>query len=100
MCQGWQANSSNVELYVNTVIQDLEQEGTYKYFEVSEGDVIQHSLDEREDPERVLPQDPDGTKVWAELRKQTVSHQHLGSNSGKLQCWHHKLDVTTAGQTW
>jgi len=37
------ANSSNIELDVNTVIQDLEQEGTYKYLGVSEGDGIQHS---------------------------------------------------------
>ena len=37
------ADSSNTELYVNTVIQDLEQEGTYQYLEISKGDGIQHS---------------------------------------------------------
>ena len=31
-------NKSNIELDVNTIIQDLEQEGTYKYTGVSEGD--------------------------------------------------------------
>ena len=41
--RGRLADSSNIELDVNTVIQDLEQEGTYKYLGVSEGDGIQHS---------------------------------------------------------
>ena len=36
-------SSSNIELDVNTAIQDLEQEGTYKYLGVSEGEGIQHS---------------------------------------------------------
>ena len=35
------ADSSNID--VNTVIQDLEQEGTYQYLEISKGDGIQHS---------------------------------------------------------
>lgn len=41
--RGQLANSSNIELNVNTVIQELEQEGTYKYLGVNEGDGIQHS---------------------------------------------------------
>ena len=36
------ADSSNIEFDVNT-IQDLEQEGAYKYLEVSEGDRVQRS---------------------------------------------------------
>ena len=36
-------NSSNIDLDVNTIIQDLNQEGTYKYLGVSEGDGVQHS---------------------------------------------------------
>ena len=36
-------DSSNIELDVNTFIQDLQQEGTYKYLGVSEGDGVQHS---------------------------------------------------------
>ena len=41
--KGRLADSSNFELDVNTIIQDLEQEGTYKYLGVSEGDGVQHS---------------------------------------------------------
>ena len=37
------AKSSNIMLDNNTVIQELEQEGTYKYLGISEGDGIQHS---------------------------------------------------------
>ena len=37
------ADTSNIELNVNTIIQDLDQEGTYKYLGVSEGDGVQHS---------------------------------------------------------
>ena len=41
--RGRLAHSSNIVLDVNTVIQDLEQEGTYKYLGVSEGEGIHHS---------------------------------------------------------
>ena len=41
--RGRLADSSNIELDLNTVIQDLEQEGTYKYLEISKGDGIEHS---------------------------------------------------------
>ena len=41
--KGRLADSSNIELDVNTIIHDLEQEGTYKYLGVSEGDGVQHS---------------------------------------------------------
>ena len=41
--RGRLADSSNIELDVNTIIQDLEQEGTYKYLGVSGGDGVQHS---------------------------------------------------------
>ena len=39
------ADSSNIELDVHTIIKDLhvQQEGTYKYLGVSEGDGAQHS---------------------------------------------------------
>ena len=40
--RGRLADSSNIELDLNTVIQDLEQEGTYKYLEISKGDGIEH----------------------------------------------------------
>ena len=36
--RGRLADSSNIELDFNIVIQDLEQEGTYKYLGVNEGD--------------------------------------------------------------
>ena len=41
--KGRLADSGNIELDVNTIIQDLEQEGTYKYLGVSKGDGVQHS---------------------------------------------------------
>ena len=41
--RGRLADSSNIELDVNTVIQELDQEGNYKYLGVSEGDGVQHS---------------------------------------------------------
>ena len=41
--KGRLADSSNIELDLNTVIQDLEQEGTSKYLEISKGDGIEHS---------------------------------------------------------
>ena len=41
--RGRLADSSNIELDVNTIIQDIDQEGTYKYLEVSEGDGVQRS---------------------------------------------------------
>ena len=41
--KGRLADSSNIEHDVKTIIQDLEQEGTYKYLRVSEGDGVQHS---------------------------------------------------------
>ena len=41
--RGRLADSSNIELDLNTVIQDLEQEGTSKYLEISKGDEIEHS---------------------------------------------------------
>ena len=41
--RGRLADSSNIELDVNTIIQNLGQEGTYKYLGVSEGDQVQHS---------------------------------------------------------
>ena len=77
--RGRLADSSNIELNFNPIIQDLDldQEGT--------GRQSPALSDEREDPQRVLLQDPDGTQVWAELCKQTGSHQHLGSTSGNLQ---------------
>ena len=75
-------NKSNIALDVNTIIRDLEQDGTYKYTGVSEGDggrgiPVQHSQidrrsgrpalsDKRENPEKVLPElphDPDGIQV-------------------------------------
>ena len=36
-------NTTDLELDVNTVIKELDQEGTYKYLGVSEGDGLQHS---------------------------------------------------------
>ena len=41
--QGELRNSKNVVLDENTTIKDLEQEGTYKYLGVNEGNGIQHS---------------------------------------------------------
>ena len=40
--RGRLADSSNIELHVNTIIQDLEQEPTYKYHGVGERDGVQH----------------------------------------------------------
>ena len=41
--RGWLVDSSNIELDVNTVIQDPEQEGTCRYLGISEGDGIKYS---------------------------------------------------------
>jgi len=41
--RGKLAKTENIELDVGTAIQDLEQEGTYKYLGVNEGDRIQHA---------------------------------------------------------
>lgn len=41
--RGKLAKTENIELDVGTTIQDLEQEGTYKYLGVNEGDGIQHA---------------------------------------------------------
>ena len=41
--RGELAKTENIELNVGTTIQDLEQEGTYKYLDVNEGDGIQHA---------------------------------------------------------
>ena len=41
--RGRLVDSSNIELDVNTIIEDLDQEGTYNYLGVSEGDGVQHS---------------------------------------------------------
>ena len=41
--KGRLADSSSIKLDVNTIIQDLEKEGTYKYLGVSEGDGVQQS---------------------------------------------------------
>ena len=43
MKRGRLADSSNIELDVNTVIQDPEQEGTCRYLGIFEGDGIKHS---------------------------------------------------------
>ena len=42
--RGKMVNTKNIELDVNTVIKELEQESTYKYLGVNEGDGIQHSM--------------------------------------------------------
>jgi len=47
--------TENIELDVGTTIQDLEQEGTYKYLGVNEGDGPPTCKDERENSERVSP---------------------------------------------
>lgn len=57
------ATASNIELDINTTIQDLEQEGTYEYLRVSEGERNLSLSDEREDLARALPQHLDGIKV-------------------------------------
>ena len=41
--RGRLADSSNIELDANIIIQDLDQEGTYKDLGVSDGDGVQHS---------------------------------------------------------
>ena len=41
--RGKLAKTENIELDIDTTIQDLEQEGTYKYLGVNEGDGIQHA---------------------------------------------------------
>ena len=41
--RGKLVNSENIVIDINTNVQDLEQEGTYKYLGVNEGDGIQHS---------------------------------------------------------
>ncbi|KXJ16764.1 uncharacterized protein LOC110235072 [Exaiptasia diaphana] len=41
--RGKLVKSENIVIDINTTIQDLEQEGTYKYLGVSEGDGIEHS---------------------------------------------------------
>ena len=41
--RGRLADSSYIVLDVNIIIQDLDQEGSYKYLGVSEGDGVQHS---------------------------------------------------------
>ena len=41
--RGKLAKNENIELDVGTTIQDLEQEGTYKYLGLNEGDGIQHA---------------------------------------------------------
>ena len=45
--RGRLADSSNIELDVNTVTKSQGKEGTYKYLRVSEEDGIQHSQMER-----------------------------------------------------
>ena len=35
--------TENIQIDMDTAIQDLEQEGTYKYLEVNEGNGIQHA---------------------------------------------------------
>ena len=41
--RGRLTNTTYLELDVNTVIKELDQEGTYKYLGVNEGDGLQHS---------------------------------------------------------
>ena len=41
--RGKLTNTTDLELDVNTVIKELDQEGTYKYLGVNEGDGLQHS---------------------------------------------------------
>ena len=41
--RGKLTNTTDLELVVNTVIKELDQEGTYKYLGVNEGDGLQHS---------------------------------------------------------
>ena len=57
--RGRLADSSNIELDVNTVIQDLEQEVPRD----QQGRRNPALSAEREDPEIALPPDPDGTQV-------------------------------------
>ena len=77
--RGRLADSSNIELDLNTVIQDLEQEGTSKYLEISKGDGIEHSQMKEKIRKKYY------RRIRMELRKQTGSHQHLGSTGGNLQ---------------
>ena len=77
--RGRLADSSNIELDVNTIIQDLDQEGTYKYLGVSEGNGVQHS----QMKEKIRKKDY--RRMRMELRKQTGIHQHLGSTGGNVQ---------------
>ena len=63
-----------MELDVNTIIQDLDQEGTYNYPEVSEGDVVQQSQMKekiRKEYYRRIPM-----VLKSELN--SGSHQHFG----------------------
>ena len=77
--RGRLADSSNIELDVNTIIQDLDQEGTYKYLGVREGNGVQHSQMKEKIRKKYY------RRMRMELRKQTGSHQHLGSTGGNLQ---------------
>ena len=40
--KGKLTTTENIQIYLDTTIQQLEQEGTYKYLGVNEGDGIQH----------------------------------------------------------
>ena len=61
--KGKLTTTENTQIDLDTTIQQIEQEGTYKYLGVNEGDGIQHAKMRENIKKRVLPQNTNDNKI-------------------------------------
>ena len=67
---------TSIKLDINTTIKELEQEESYKYLGINEGDGIQHSQMKEKIQEGVLQESQACPKKWTQCSQSHSSNYH------------------------